>query len=60
MAEEAAVLAEEAAAHGEDERIVEDRVTAGWRLVGELFGGQPGDLQHQGRLLTRPAIELSA
>ena len=39
MAEEAAVLAEEAAAHGEDERIVGDRVTAGWRLVGELFGG---------------------
>lgn len=39
MDEEAAVLAEEAAAHGEDERIVEDRVTAGWRMVGELFGG---------------------
>ena len=39
MDEEAAVLAEEAAAHGEDERIVEDRITAGWRLVGELFGG---------------------
>jgi cytosine/adenosine deaminase-related metal-dependent hydrolase len=39
MDEEAAVLAEEAAAHGEDERIVEDRITAGWRLVGEVFGG---------------------
>jgi cytosine/adenosine deaminase-related metal-dependent hydrolase len=39
MDEEAAVLAEEAAAHGEDERIVEDRVTAGWRMLGELFGG---------------------
>lgn len=39
MEEEAAVLAEEAAAHGEDERFVEDRITAGWRLIGELFGG---------------------
>jgi cytosine/adenosine deaminase-related metal-dependent hydrolase len=39
MDEEVAVLAEEAEAHGEDERIVEDRVTAGWRMLGELFGG---------------------
>jgi cytosine/adenosine deaminase-related metal-dependent hydrolase len=39
MDEEAVVLAEEATAHGEDEHVVEDRITAGWRLIGELFGG---------------------
>lgn len=39
MGDEAAVLAEEAAAHGEQNHVVEERVRAGWRMLGELFGG---------------------
>ena len=38
MSDEAAVLRQEAAAHGEPEAVVEGRIEAGYRLLAELFG----------------------
>jgi cytosine/adenosine deaminase-related metal-dependent hydrolase len=38
MDEEAVVLRQEAAAHGDDPRAVERRPAAGWQLLAELFG----------------------